>query len=98
MGHCSWLGGRAAGMVQLFTDKLGCGARWNNHWFRFQWPGGWGGRNITLKEILPVLACGIWGHLWVGLSVVTHVDNETAVAILNSGYSKEGQIMHLVRT
>ena len=43
------------------------------------------------------MACGIWGHLWVGLTVVTHVDNEAAVAILNSGYSREGQIMHLVR-
>ena len=89
MGRC------VAGMVQLFTDELGWGARWNNHLFRFQWPGDWGGRNIMLKEILPV---GIWGHLWVGLSVVTHVDNEAAVAILDSGYSKEGQIMHLVRT
>ena len=50
-----------------------------------QWPGGWGGRNVTLKEILPVLAWGILGHLWVGLSVVTHVDNEAAVAFLNYG-------------
>ena len=38
-----------------------------------------------------VLAWGIWGHLWAGLSVVTHVDNEAAVAFLNYGYSKEGR-------
>ena len=95
------VGGEQRETVHLFTDasgELGCGARWDNHWFRFRWPGGWGGRHITLKEILPVaLACGIWGHLWVGLAVVTHVDNEATVAILNSGYSKEGQIMHLIR-
>ena len=40
---------------------------------------------------------GFWGHLWVGSTVVAHVDNESAVGILNSGYSKESQIMHLMR-
>ena len=28
---------------------------------------------------------------------IAHVDNEAAVSVLNSGYSKESQIMHLVR-
>ena len=95
------VGGAQRETIHIFSDasgRLGCGAHWGNHWFQFRWPGAWGGRNITLKEILPVvLACGTWGHLWVGLTVVFHVDNESAVGILNSGYSKEGQIMHLVR-
>ena len=29
--------------------------------------------------------------------MITHVDNEAAVLVLNSGHSKESQIMHLVR-
>ena len=72
--------------------------RSGNNWLQFRWPGEWGGRNITLKEILPVvLACAIWGQEWKGTTVVAHVDNQGAVAVLNAGYSKEGQIMHLMR-
>ena len=44
-----------------------------------------------------VFACAIWGSSWRGALVTAHIDNTAAVAILNSGYSKEGQIMHLVR-
>ena len=52
-----------------------------------------------MKEILPVvLACAVWGPQWRGRKVVAHVDNEGAVAVLNSGSSKEGQIMHLMRS
>ena len=50
--------------MHLFSDasgNFGCGACWNSHWFQFQWLGVWGGRNITLKEIPMVLACGILG-------------------------------------
>ena len=35
--------------------------------------------------------------LWFGTRVVAHVDNEAAVALLNLGYSKEGEIMHLIK-
>ena len=88
--------------VSLFSDasgSFGCGAWWARHWFQFAWPDCWGGRNITLKEILPVvLACAVWGPQWRGRKVVAHVDNEGAVAVLNSGSSKKGQIMHLMRS
>ena len=86
---------------QLYSDAsggFGCGAHWNSEWLQFEWPEGWGGRNITLKEIVPVVfACATWGSSWRGALVTAHIDNTAAVAILNSGYSKEGQIMHLVR-
>ena len=87
----SLVGGMRSGNGSTFYRRLG-GTRWNNHWYCSMQ--GWGGRNVTLKEILPVMAWGIW-DLWVGLSVVTHVDNEATVAFLNYVYSKEG---HLVRT
>ena len=58
---CLTVGYRGASR-HVFSDasgSFGCGAVWGDHWFQFQWPGGWGGRNITLKEILPVVfACG----------------------------------------
>ena len=41
-----------------------------------------------------VLAWVVWGPLWFGARVVAHVDNEAAVAVLNSGYSKEGERDH----
>ena len=44
-----------------------------------------------------VLVCVVWRPQWFGARVVAHVDNEAAVAVLNSGYSREGQIMHLIR-
>ena len=45
-----------------------------------------------------VLACAVWGPQWFGARVVAHVDNEAAVAVLNSGYSKEAQVMQLIRS
>lgn len=88
-------------MVDLYSDAsggFGCGAWWGHRWLRFAWPDQWGGRNNTLKEIVPVVLAGsVWGPLWFGVRVVAHVDNEAAVAVLNSGYSKEGGIMHLIR-
>ena len=54
--------------------------------------------SIVLKELLPiVLACAIWGKRWGGRMVTVHCDNMGAVALVNSGYSKIQQIMHLLR-
>ena len=54
--------------IHVFSDasgNFGRGAVWGDHWFQFRWPGGWGGGNVTVKEILPVaFACGMWGQQW----------------------------------
>ena len=93
--------GEHSALFHLYSDAsggFGCGAHWNREWLQFEWPEGWGGRNITLKEIVPVVfVCATWGSSWRGALVTAHIDNTAAVTILNSGYSKEGQIMHLVR-
>ena len=58
-----------------------------------------GGRNITLKEIVQVVyACAVWGPLCFSARVMANVENEAAVAVMNSGYSKVGEIMHLIRS
>ena len=45
----------------ILQTHLG-GTRWNNHWYcSMQWPGGWGGRNVTLKEILYPYWPGVFG-------------------------------------
>ena len=39
----------------------------------------------------------IWGSCWQGKVVHVHSDNEAVVSVLNMGYSKDEQMMHLVR-
>ena len=60
--------------------------------------GKFGDLPITQKEVLPVvLACAVWGREWNKRQVVVHCDNEAAVVVLNSGYSRDPHIMHLLR-
>lgn len=49
---------------------------------------------ITQKEVLlVVLACAVWGKQWQERRVLV---NEAVVTVLNSGYSRDPQIMHLL--
>ena len=51
-----------------------------------------------MQELLPiVLACTIWGPVWHHSSVMVHCDNSAAITVVNSGYSRVPQIMHLLR-
>ena len=54
--------------------------------------------SITLKELLPIiLARAVWGKSLNNASVTVHCDNLGTAALVNSGYSKVPQIMHLLR-
>ena len=54
--------------------------------------------SITMKELLPiVLACGVWGVSWQNSQVLVKCDNQGAVAVVNSGYSKVQAMMRLLR-
>lgn len=94
--------------IHFATDasgQFGCGALWNEKWFQLQWPQSYRScelqlkeESITLKELVPiVLACVVWGPSWTNKSVTMHCDNEGAVAVINSGYSRVPQIMHMLR-
>lgn len=48
-------------------------------------------------SLITTAACTLWGSDWQGSSVVLHCDNMGSVAVVNSGYSKVPQIMHLLR-
>ena len=91
---------RASGPRDLHTDasgSFGCGAVWAQRWFQFEWPQEFVEVPIVPKEFLPiVMACVVWGRAWQGKVVHVHTDNEAVVAVVNSGYSKDPQIMHLV--
>ena len=49
---------------------------------------------IAVKEMVPVvIGCMVWGHEWRGQVVHVHYDNEAVVAVINSGHSKDDQMM-----
>lgn len=96
--------------VHVWTDAsghFGCGAfcSGTQAWFQLQWPQSYARdwvrlkeESIALKELLPIiLACAIWGKEWVGRTVTVHCDNLGVVALVNSGYSRIPQLMHLLR-
>ena len=94
--------------VHIWTDasgSYGCGA-WDpasGEWIQLQWNAvnrqdEMAEQSITAKELLPiVLACAVWGRRWVGQVVRVSCDNTGTVAVVNSGYSRSPQIMHLLR-
>ena len=89
--------------VAVFTDasgEVGCGGWWGTRWFQFKWPpvGSFRDLPITQKEVLPVvMATAVWGSQWYRSAVKIFCDNEGAVAVLTSGYSRDPQIMRLLR-
>ena len=71
---------------------------WGTQWFPLPWPRNSGYTSIAQKELLPiVIACIVWGRSWKRHTVVAHCDNTAAVEVVNSGYSKDGIMMHLLR-
>ena len=87
--------------IHLYTDasgSCGCGAWWGVEWMQLQWPAGTEEWSIAYKELLPiVLACMVWGHRWTKHRIVVHCDNEAVVEVVAAGYSKEMNLMHLLR-
>ena len=85
----------------VYTDAaggFGCEAIWGRHWFQYRWPSAFQGRAIATQELLPiVMACMIWGPWWANNMVVVHCDNQAAVCVVNTGYSRDKDMMHLMR-
>ena len=79
-------------------DHGGCGAYCLTAWFQYQWPPSLRDQHITLKELLPiVIAVAIWGINWENKSDLCRCDNEAVVHIINTGTSKDPQVMGLIR-
>ncbi len=55
-------------------------------------------KGIAPQELLPIVfAAMIWGPRWKDDVVVMHCDNLAVVSVVNSGYSKDKDIMHMLR-
>ena len=80
------------------SGSWGAGAFWGSEWLQLQWPPAIQPYQIAIKELIPItLACALWGSNWKGTRVRVNCDNEAVVAVLNSGYSRDPFLMHLLR-
>ena len=93
----------AAPDIQVLSDASGSwgfGA-WcpsSSAWFQGCWPLTWSQKNITVKELLPiVLAAAVWGPQWQRKSIRFRCDNIAMVHAITSGKSTEALVMHLLR-
>ena len=85
----------------IFSDtsgSWGCGALWGFQWFYFKWPDQFCSFSIAVKELIPVVVtAAVFGPKWKGRLIQFSVDNLAVVHILNSTYSKDAHLMHLIR-
>ena len=80
------------------SGSWGCGAFWQTHWFQLQWPESLPHLHITVKELIPiVISAAVWGRQWTAAHVRVRFDNAAVVHILNRGYSRDSEVMHLMR-
>ena len=80
------------------SGTWGCGAWWKNRWFQLQWTEEMLGKHISVKELIPVIiATLIWGQHINGKRVLCNCDNSAVVTVLNTRYSKDKDLMQLLR-
>ena len=86
--------------IGLYTDASGCGIGgvFRDLWFAQHLTPAQQQRSIAWKELYAVVvACRRWGAHFKGQRILLHCDNQSVVAIVNSGTSKCELIMTLVR-
>ena len=87
--------------LHFYTDSsgaIGFAAVFGNHWFNGAWDESWTERDISIKEMFPVvIALEAWGHLIKNHCICFHIDNLAVVNILNKQSAKDPVMMILVR-
>ena len=80
------------------AGSLGYGAIFQSHWFSGAWSAEQSPLSIAYKELFPiVVAAFLWGPRWVSRRVEFLCDNESVVAVLKSGTSRDKSLMVLLR-
>ena len=80
------------------AGSLGYGAIFNNQWFFGEWSASQQPLSIAYKELFPiVVAAYLWGPGWASRWVEFLCDNESVVAVLSSGTSRDPDLMVLLR-
>ena len=85
-------------LVSDASGHWGCGAFTDSAWFQVQWRTSSADYPIATKELIPIILAAIaWGKMWQGSTILARCDNEAVVAVINSRYSRDEQLMHLLR-
>jgi len=96
---------QAPAYATLTTDasgNWGCGGyvhtKFDAVWFQLPWSGRLPKAHISVKELVPiVIAVAIWGHKWVGKTILVRSDNTATVAAVNSHTSQHEDTAHMLR-
>ena len=100
MMYVDWAHGNVS---HVFTDasNIGIGAVLGDQWFALTYSGRLSSvvtRSINWRELFTaVKALATWARHLAGTKVMFHVDNSSAVHILNKLYTPEPELMELVR-
>ena len=79
------------------SSSWGYGAHFASHWFQIKWDPLSSAHSIAFLELVPILVVGmVWGKLWKGSHVRCRYNNQAAVAIIQSRYSRDDKLMHLL--
>ena len=85
-------------LVSDASGSWGCGAYFQDKWFQLEWAGNLKNAHISTKELVPIaIAAAIWGPEWSTQIIEVKCDNAAVVAVLNSGNSRDPELMHLLR-
>ena len=80
------------------SGAWGCGAVFSKRWFQWSWTAEWSTIGIMAKELAPiVVSCAIWGPILAKHHVLLQCDNNSLVAAINKGYSRDPVVMRLLR-
>ena len=81
------------------SGHWGCGAFCERKWFQLQCDPTLSQKSIAAKELIPiVVACAVWGLTWEGQVVRCRSDNQAVVAVIQTRYSRDDDLMHLLRS
>ena len=73
------------------SSDWGAGAYWKQSW---KWPDSMASVHISIKELIPVVVA--WGSQWSHSTVLAQCDNSAVVTVINSAYSRDPEIVHLL--
>ena len=75
-----------------------CGVYFGSHWFQLKLVQAASSHPIAFLELVPIVIAGmVSGKHWKGSHVRCCCDNAVVVAILQSRYSRDDKLMHLLR-
>jgi hypothetical protein len=90
----------SSNLIHLYTDAsdVGLGCIFESSWFVLEFDSKERAMIIAWRELYAiVLACFTWGQKWLGRKIIMHCDNSVVVSVVNSGTSKNRDIMCLIR-